>query len=137
MSAVAAVAGPVERPKVASSWEQIDAAVPQLAATMLAYLAQVTVSFRPSTVTATDTDLRIFAGFLIGHDPALSCVADIDRSHVEAFKIWQHAQPGIKGQPFKTTSFRRRLGSLRMFFIRIVEWSDVSVVSRAALRLGA
>ena len=82
MSAVAAIAGPVERPKVPSSWD--DEAVPQVAATMLAYLAQGTVSFRPSTVSATATDLRIFAGFLIGHDPALSCVADIDRSHVEA-----------------------------------------------------
>ncbi len=36
MSAVAAVTGPLERPKVPSSWEEIDAAVPQLAATMLA-----------------------------------------------------------------------------------------------------
>ena len=43
----------------------------QLAATMLAYLAQVTVSIRPSHGPATEADLRIFAGFLIDHDPAL------------------------------------------------------------------
>ena len=109
MSAIAAVTEHVERPKVPSNWEQINTTVPQLAITMLAYLAQVTVSFRPATVTATATDLRIFAGFLIDHDPALSCVGDIDRSHVEAFKIWQHAQPGIKGKPFRATSFRRRI----------------------------
>jgi integrase len=136
MSAVVAVTGPLERPKVPSSWEEIDAAVPQLAATMLAYLAQVTVSFRPSTVSSTATDLRIFAGFLIGHDPALSCVADIDRSHVEAFKVWQHDQPGMTGKPFKTTSFRRRIGSLRMFFIRIIEWDWDDAPARVPIFFG-
>jgi integrase len=136
MSTIHAVVGTVERPKVPSNWEQINAAVPQLAVTMLAYLAQVTVSFRPSTIRATDTDLRIFAGFLIDHDPALSCVADIDRSHVEAFKVWQHAQPGQTGKPFKATSFRRRIGSLRMFFIRIVEWDWDDAPARVPIFFG-
>jgi integrase len=136
VSAIAAVTEHVERPKVPSNWEQINTTVPQLAITMLAYLAQITVSFRPATVTATDTDLRVFAGFLIDHDPALSCVADIDRSHVEAFKIWQHTQPGIKGKPFKASSFRRRIGSLRMFFIRIVEWDWHDAPARVPIFFG-
>jgi site-specific recombinase XerD len=136
MSAAAAVDDRLDRPKVPSSWDQITTAVPQLAVTMLAYLAQVTVSFRPSTITATDTDLRIFAGFLIAHDPALSCVADIDRSHVEAFKIWQHAQPGNAGRPFKAASFRRRISSLRMFFIRIVEWDWDDAPARVPIFFG-
>jgi site-specific recombinase XerD len=136
VSVVAVEADSVERPKVPSSWEQINAAVPQLSVTMLAYLAQVTVSFRPSTIKATDTDLRIFAGFLIDHDPALSCVADIDRSHVEAFKIWQHAQPGNAGRPFKATSFRRRISTLRMFFIRIVEWDWNDAPARVPIFFG-
>ncbi len=79
---------------------------------MLAYLTQIAVSMRPSTVAAVGTDLRIFAGFLIEHDPALSCVADIERSHVEAFKVWQRAQHGRPGKPFKASSFRRQSGSL-------------------------
>jgi integrase len=136
MRALAVIDETIERPKVPSSWDQIDASVPQLAITMLAYLAQVTVSFRPATVTATATDLRIFAGFLIDHDPALSCVGDIDRSHVEAFKVWQHAQPGIKGKPFKESSFRRRIGSLRMFFIRIVEWDWDDAPARVPIFFG-
>jgi integrase len=136
VSAVAIEVDSVDRPQVPSNWGQINAAVPQLAVTMLAYLAQVTVSFRPSTIRATDTDLRIFAGFLIGHDPALSCVADIDRSHVEAFKIWQHAQPGNAGKPFKATSFRRRIGSLRMFFIRIDEWDWDDAPARVPIFFG-
>ena len=68
-----------------------------------------------------EIDLRIFAGFLIDHDPALEAVADIGRSHIEAFKVWQHAQPGNQG-PLKASTFRRRIGMLRMFFVRIVEW---------------
>jgi hypothetical protein len=68
-------------------WRAIQAAAPQLAATMLAYVAQMSVSMRPSTVRAIDTDLGILAGFLVDHDPALCGVADVERSHIEAFKL--------------------------------------------------
>ena len=88
---------------------------------MLAYLDQITVSQRPNTVNAVETDLRLFAGFLIDHDPALAGAVDIERSHIEAFKVWQHAQPGTKGT-IKASTFRRRICMLRMFFLRIIEW---------------
>jgi hypothetical protein len=86
MTAVPVTVG-VGSSDVPEKWAAIDAAVPALAATMLAYLAQIAVSMRPSTVRSTEADLRIFAGFVIDHDPALCCVADIERSHVEAFKV--------------------------------------------------
>ena len=57
------------RSDVPDKWLAIDAAAPVLAATMLAYLAQISVSMRPSTVTAVQTDLRIFAGFVITAGP--------------------------------------------------------------------
>jgi hypothetical protein len=82
---------------VPERWVAIDGVAPQLAETMLAYLDQVTVSLRPATVSATETDLWIFAGFLIEHDSTIESVAEISRSHIEAFKLWQHAQPGNKG----------------------------------------
>ena len=66
---------------------------------MLAHLDQIDVSLRPQTVRAVEIDLRIFACFVLDHDPALSCVADIDRSHIEAFKLWQQAQRGMGGRP--------------------------------------
>ena len=88
---------------------------------MLAYVAQIEVSLRPSTARAVDTDLRIFAGFLVDHDPALAGVADVERSHIEAFKRWQRAQAGVSG-PLKVATFRRRMGQLRTFFLRITEW---------------
>jgi integrase len=103
------------------AWRAIHVAAPQLAATMRAYVAQMTVSMRPSTVRAIETDLRMLAGFLVDHDPALCGVADVERSHIEAFKLWQRAQPGITG-PLKPATFRRRMGQLRTFFLRITEW---------------
>lgn len=123
-------------PEVPEKWVSIDAAAPVLVATMLAYLAQIAVSMRPGTVRSTEADLRIFAGFLIGHDPALSCVADIERSHVEAFKIWQRAQTGRTGKPFKTSSFRRRMSLLKMFFIRIIEWEWDDAPARVPIFFG-
>jgi len=87
-----------DSPEVPDKWITIHNAAPLLVATMLAYLAQITVSMRPATVRSTETDLRILAGFLIDHDPALSDAADIDRSDIEAFKLWQHAQPGTPGR---------------------------------------
>ena len=89
-----------------AGWLGIHAGAPQLAATMVAYVAQMGVSMRASTARAIDTDLRIFAGFLIDHDPALGCVGDIERSQIEAFKVWQWAQPGTSGR-LKPARFRR------------------------------
>ena len=111
----------VEAAEVSAGWAGIHAVAPQLAATMVAYVAQMDVSMRPSTARAIDTDLRIFARVLIDHDPAVGCVGDIERSHIEAFKVWQWAQPGTSGR-LKPATFRRRMGQLRTFFLRIMEW---------------
>jgi integrase len=116
-------------------WVAINTAAPQLAETMLAYLDQITVSHRPNTVHAVEIDLRLFAGFLIDHDPGLVGAADIERSHMEAFKVWQHAQPGTKGT-IKASTFRRRIGMLRMFFLRIIEWDWPDAPSRVPIYFG-
>ncbi len=121
---------------VPEKWVSIDAAAPALAATMLAYLDQIAVSMRPNSVRSTEADLRIFAGFLIRHDSALSCVADVERSHVEAFKIWQRARTGQTGKPYKETSFRRRMSLLKMFFIRIIEWEWDDAPARVPIFFG-
>ena len=121
MTATAVTSGGHQVRQVPQRWRPIDVAAPRLATTMLAYLDQIAVSLRPHTVNAVEIDLRIFAGFLIDHDPTLEAVADIDRSHIEAFKVWQHAQPGTRGL-IKPSTFRRRIGMLRIFFLRIVEW---------------
>jgi integrase len=127
-------AGQIRR-VVPQRWEAINAAAPQLAATMLAYLDQIAVSQRPNTVNSVETDLRIFAGFLIGYDPALAGAVDIERSHIEAFKVWQHTQPGTNGT-IKASTFRRRVSMLRMFFIRIIEWDWPDAPARVPIFFG-
>ena len=121
MRAVELVDAHPEPVEVPEKWTVIHAAAPRLAATMLAYVAQMAVSMRPSTARAIETDLRMLAGFLIAHDAALCGVADIERSHIEAFKLWQRGQPGTTGALAPAT-FRRRMGQLRTFFMRITEW---------------
>jgi integrase len=49
-------------------------------------------------------------------------VAGIGRPHIEDFKCWQAARPGRGGKPLSTTTIRHRLGFLRTFFERIIEW---------------
>ncbi len=135
MSAHGVAVACVEAVAVPARWQAVHAAAPQLAATMVAYVAQMGVSMRPSTAKAVDTDLRIFAGFLIGHDPALAGLRDVERSHIEAFKVWQWAQPGTSGG-LKPATFRRRMGQLRTFFLRVIEWGWADAPMRVPIFFG-
>ncbi len=74
-----AVAGPAR-------WEPVTARAPRLGATMLTYLDQLAVSQRPGTIQSTDTALRLFAGFVLDHDPRLRSVRQLQRRHIEAYK---------------------------------------------------
>ena len=48
-------------------------------------------------------------------------VSAIERHHIEDFKLWQAKRPGKQGK-LSTTTIRHRLGLLRTFFERIIEW---------------
>ncbi|MGI9613944.1 MAG: tyrosine-type recombinase/integrase [Acidimicrobiales bacterium] len=122
--------------EIPDAWTPIHKAAPLLAQTMLTYLDQVKVSLRPTSVRGIETDLRVFAVFLIGHDPALEGAGDIERHHIEAFKTWQAAQPGQKHKTFAPSSLRRRLTHLRMFFIRITEWDWDDAPARVPIFFG-
>lgn len=104
-------------------WDTVAAAAPQLAATMIRYLDQITVSLRPGSVALIDTALRQLAGLLISEYPDVTCVADIRREHIESYRTWLAARPGYRGQPtISKTTVGMRLGHLRGFFARIAEW---------------
>ena len=70
---------------------------------------------------AFDIALRFFAGRVTEADPSCRSVSAIERNHVEDFKLWQAKRPGKKGR-LSTTTIRHRLGLLRTFFERIIEW---------------
>ena len=57
---------------------------------MLAHLAQITVSMRPSTVRSTETGPANPRPVRDRPRPGCCRVADVERSHIEAFKVWQH-----------------------------------------------
>ncbi len=108
------------RPEI--TWGEIAQRAPQMVSTMATFLDQQAVSSRPSTVGAFDIALRFFAGRVTVFDPTCRSVADVGRRHVEDFKTWLAARPGKRGKPLSTTTIRHRLGLLRTFFERIIEW---------------
>lgn len=104
-------------------WDTLGVLAPQLIATMRRYLAQVALSMRPGSVALIDTTLRHLATYLTGHHPDVTNTADIRRAHIEGFKSFLASRSGYRGkrEPAKTTT-GMRLGHLRGFFDRIIEW---------------
>jgi site-specific recombinase XerD len=104
------------------SWEQLEHAVPAIVATMRRYLQQVACILRPGSVVNTDQALRAFAGFLVETAPNVTSVAQVTRRHIENYKPWLAKRPGQNKARVTTATLAHRLGTLRMFFVRIDEW---------------
>jgi site-specific recombinase XerD len=104
------------------TWEQLEAAAPAVVATMRRYLQQIGCILRPGSVNNTDMALRAFAGFLVEAAPEVASVAQVTRRHIEDYKPWLGARPGQNKARVTTATIAHRLGTLRMFFVRIDEW---------------
>jgi integrase len=104
-------------------------------ATMIVYLDQLAVSSRPRTVDAASIALRQFADHLTLDDPTCGCVAAIERRHVESFKLALAARDGRRGT-LSTTTIRHRLGMLRTFFERIIDWEHPDAPRRVPVLAG-
>ena len=109
-------------PLLLPTWEQLASTRPDLVATMRRYLAQIGCVLRPGSVRNTDQALRSFAGFLLEHAPEVTSVAMVTRRHVEDYKPWLAARPGQNKARVTPATIAHRLGTLRMFFVRIDEW---------------
>lgn len=103
-------------------WDQLEPTIPQVTVTMRRYLDQITGILRPGSVTNTDGALRCFAAFLAQTHPDLAGVAAVTRRHVEDYKPWLAARPGQNKPRLTPATIAHRLGTLRMFFVRIDEW---------------
>jgi integrase len=105
------------------TWETLAVSTPTLSATMRRYLGQLAVSLRPGSVALIDTTLRIFAGYLHTHHPEITTAASVRRTHIEGFKAYLNARPGYRGhRQLSKTTLGMRIGHLRGFFDRIIEW---------------
>jgi integrase len=104
-------------------WDNVAQHAPRLAATAQRYLRQLGISLRASSVACFDTTLRQLAGLLLAQHPQVSCVADIRREHIESYKVWLAERPGYRRRgTLSKTTIGMRMGHLRIFFERIIEW---------------
>ena len=108
-------------PLLLPTWEQL-AVRPQIVDTMRRYLDQIACVLRPGSVTGTDLALRSFAAFLVETAPDIVSVAQVTRRHIENYKPWLAKRPGQNKARVTTATLAHRLGTLRMFFVRIDEW---------------
>ncbi|MGH9047823.1 MAG: hypothetical protein ACRDVW_11015, partial [Acidimicrobiales bacterium] len=83
MSALAAVADDVV---AASGWDTVLLAAPTLAATMTAYLRELSGRLAPRSVDAAELCLRQFAVHLVATDPACQTVGDVTTAHVMSWR---------------------------------------------------
>ena len=125
-----------ERPGRFPDWAALDAAAPAMVATMRRYLDQLTCLLRPRSVGNADQALRALAAFLAEHAPDVTAVADINRRHIEDFIRWLAARSGRKTTRLTPATLAHRLGTLRMFFVRIIEWNWPDAPSRVPIVAG-
>ena len=108
---------------LAINWAPILRRQPQLAVTAGQYLDQIAISLSASSVRVTDQTLRLFCEFLADRHPEVSGFAQVNREVVEHYKLWLVARPGWKVNTSATkNTVRQRLGTIRTFFDRIIEW---------------
>lgn len=111
-------------------------AAPVLVATANRYLAQIELSLRPSSVRIAEQALRELAVFLAREAPEVTCVADLRRHHIEAYKLWLATRPRAGGGTLHRHTIRGHLGTLRCFFERISEWDYPDAPPRPLLFAG-
>src|SRR5215472_2700005 len=107
-----------------AEWAEV---APTLAATLKGYLDQITLTLRPSTVRSAEATLREFGCFLARHAPEVSRVADLRRSHIEAYKLHLTHRAALRPDRNGSTGLSRRavatyLRTLQAAFIRLGEW---------------
>ena len=111
-------------------WARIAGHAPVLSATCQDYIDQISVTMRPSTTTAVDRTLRIFSDWLICHDPNAIAFRQINRRHIEAFKLWLATRENHNGQPLKKSTIHLRLSMLRVVIERLIEWDHPDTPAR-------
>jgi site-specific recombinase XerD len=119
------------------TWDQLEPHVPVMTVTMRRYLDQIDCVLRPSSVLATGIGLRMFAAFIVTDHPDITAVAQLRRAHIEDYKRWLLARDSGRPQARLTPTTRSaRLGALRMFFLRIIEWDWDDAPARPLVFLG-
>jgi site-specific recombinase XerD len=126
----------VSGPLLLPTWDELACPLPQVVATMRRYLVQIACVLRPGSVGGADLALRSFAAFLSEQSVPVTSVAQVSRRHVEDFKPWLAARPGQNRARVSNATLAHRLGTLRMFFVRLEEWAWDEAPARVPMLLG-
>jgi site-specific recombinase XerD len=103
-------------------WNRLAATIPDVVAPMRRYLEQLACILRPGSVSGADLALRSLAAFLTEQAPEVRFIADIRRHHVEDLRTWLTTRSGYRTAQLTPATLAHRLGTLRMFFVRISDW---------------
>lgn len=114
-----------------ADWAPIAERAPQLVVTAWRYLDQIALSLRPATVVAADVALRGLAQHLVAE--GLDCFAAVQRRHIESYKQWLATAGTRYGGPPARNTIRQRLGLVRSFFDRIIEWDWADAPTRTPM----
>jgi hypothetical protein len=125
--AVVGDSGPARHP----GWAPIAERAPQLVVTVWRYLDQIALSLRPATVAAAGIALRGLAQHLVAE--GLGCFAAVERRHIESYKQWLATAGTRNGRPPARNTIRQRLGLVRSFFDRIIEWDWADAPARTPM----
>jgi integrase len=118
----------------AAAWASVPT---RLAATLTGYIAQTRLSLRASTMVRVEGVLREFACWLVVNAPEVGGVADLRRTHLEAYKLHLATRPSARGGGALTkTSLAEHLGTLRTCFERLTEWDGDDVPARVLVFAG-
>lgn len=124
---------PTKLAERAAAWAKLAERAPGLVATVQRYLEQLALSLRPTTVANAEKTLREFSTFVVAEEPTVRQTADLVRHHLEAYKRWLAERPSIRGGPLHRHTIKDRLGVLRNFFERIIEWGYDDAPARVPL----
>jgi integrase len=102
-------------------WASIQAKAPRMAATMANYLDQIALTLRPASVEAAERALRDLATYVTEHTKVVA-VRGLRRGHLEGYRSWLSRKVLDKGKTISPRTVRHRLGMLRNFFERLIEW---------------
>ncbi len=126
------LARPASRPSVTvSGWDPIPQPYRDNAHR---YIEQVRVSLRPTTVNHIEQHLRVFGTWLAEHHREIRSCAELERRHIEDFKIWISTTPNARtGKPLARTSVKEYLINLGCFFERTTNWGYPNAPTRPLL----
>lgn len=90
------------------------------------YLDVVATTLRASTVLLRADSLIVFSEYLAAHQPGVSRLEQLERSHIEGFLVWNHRRPWrgwlARDKPVAASVSKRTVVDMRGFFDDLAVW---------------